>query len=72
MSERWKYQLKVGLPWGIFMTVFMAIFNMDEKPLTELVQTWFFYFQMAMFLVVGVFILGYSSWKSKIRREANK
>lgn len=72
MNERWKYQLKVGLPWGIFMTVFMALFNVNEKPLAELVQTWFFYFQMVMFLLVGVFVLGYSSWKSKTRRESNK
>lgn len=72
MNERWKYQLKVGLPWGIFMTVFMALFNMNDKPIADLVQTGFFYFQMIGFLLFGVFVLGYSSWKSKIRREANK
>lgn len=72
MNERWKYQLKVGLPWGVFMTVFMALFNMTEKPLVDLVQTGFFYFQMVGFLLFGIFVLGYSSWKSKIRREANK
>jgi len=72
MSERWKYQLKVGLPWGIFMSVVMAFFGVTDKPFIEQIQTGFFYFQMACFLIVGVFVLGYSSWKSKLRREGKK
>lgn len=72
MSERWKYQVKVGLPWGIFMTVFMALFGMGDKPFSEQIQSWVFYFQMSCFLLFGVFVLGYSSWKSKMRRESTK
>jgi len=72
MSERWKYQLKVGLPWGIFMSIVMVFFGVSDKPFMEQIQSGFFYFQMACFLIVGVFVLGYSSWKSKIRREGRK
>ena len=49
MSERWKYQIKTGLPWGIFMTVFMIL---------------------VAYILLGIFVLGYSSWKSKVKRES--
>ena len=69
MSERWKYQLKVGLPWGIFMSIIMVFFGVSDKLFMEQLQSGFFYFQMACFLIVGVFVLGYSSWKSKISKK---
>jgi hypothetical protein len=72
MSERWKYQLKVGLPWGIFMSVVMIFFGVNDRPFTEQIQSQFFYIQTVGFLLFGVFVLGYSSWKSKIRREGKK
>ena len=72
MSERWKYQIKVGLPWGIFMTVFLAVFGVNDKTFTEQIESGFFYFQMSIFLLFGVFILGYFSWNSKIKRENKK
>jgi hypothetical protein len=31
MSERWKYQLKMGGFWGVFMVVFMTLFELKEK-----------------------------------------
>lgn len=72
MSERWKYQVKVGGIWGLFMTVFMAFFGVSDKPVLEQMQSGFFYFQMVCFLTVGIFVLGYSSWKAKLKRDERK
>ena len=69
INERWKYQLKTGGFWGVFMTVFMALFQMNEKPLQEQVTSWQFYFRFVVFLAVGIFVLGYSSWKTKTKNE---
>jgi hypothetical protein len=33
MSERWKYQIKSGGLWGVFMVIFMTMFEISEKPL---------------------------------------
>ena len=35
MSERWKYQIKMGGFWGIFMVIFMTLFQLKEKNPTE-------------------------------------
>lgn len=68
MNERWKYQIKTGLPWGIFMTVFMILFEIRQVPFLEQVSKPFFYFKAFAYVAVGIFILGYSSWKSKIKK----
>jgi hypothetical protein len=71
MNERWKYQIKTGLPWGIFMTVFMILFEIRKVPFLEQVSKPFFYFKAVAYVAVGIFILGYSSWKSK-KKKHNK
>ncbi len=35
MSERWKYQIKMGGFWGIFMIIFMTLFELKENPFME-------------------------------------
>jgi len=69
MSERWKYQIKTGLPWGIFMTVFMILFEIKEVSFIDQVSQPFFYFKAVAYILLGIFVLGYSSWKSKIKRQ---
>ena len=71
MSERWKYQLKSGGLWGVFMIVFMTLFDIKEKPFTEQINSNSFYFRVFVYLVVGIFVLGYFNWKAKIKRENN-
>ncbi len=72
MSERWKYQLKVGLFWGLFMTVFMLFFEWKEKPVFEEITLPRFYVKLAVYLAVGIFGLGYFNWKAKIKQEKEK
>ncbi|OAB31405.1 hypothetical protein SAMN05444395_101619 [Flavobacterium fryxellicola] len=69
MSERWKYQIKTGLPWGIFMIVFMILFEIKEVSFIDQVSQPFFYFKAVAYILLGIFVLGYSSWKSKIKRQ---
>lgn len=69
MSERWRYQIKTGGFWGLFMIAFTTLFSIKEKPISGLITTPDFYFRCVGFLLFGVFFLGYSSWKAKIKRQ---
>lgn len=69
MSERWKYQIKMGGFWGIFMTVFMTLFELKEKPFMEQLSSPNFYIRAAIYLAVGIFGLGYYNWKQKMKSE---
>lgn len=65
MSERWKYQIKMGGIWGIFMTVFMTWFEVKQHPLAEQLVSPQLYIRLAGFLAFGIFILGYYTWKNR-------
>jgi hypothetical protein len=72
MSERWKYQLKSGGLWGVFMIIFMTLFEIKEKPFVEQINSYNFYFRAVVYLIIGIFVLGYFNWKAKIKRENNQ
>lgn len=65
MSERWKYQLKVGLFWGLFMALFNLFF--EEKPIKVQIVSPDFYLRAVVFILAGIFILGYINWKAKVK-----
>ena len=69
MTERWKYQTKTGGFWGVFMIVFTTIFALNEKSFETQIADSNFYLKAVAYLLFGVFVLGYSSWKAKIKRE---
>jgi hypothetical protein len=69
MSERWKYQIKTGLFWGIFMSVFNVLFDLQEKSISTQLSTANFYLRAVVFILVGIFLLGYINWKAKVKRE---
>ncbi|MFV5701553.1 hypothetical protein ACM55F_06740 [Flavobacterium sp. XS2P12] len=68
MSERWKYQIKTGGIWGVFMTIFMILFEIKEVPFLEQVSKTSFYIRAGAYIVLGIFVLGYFTWKSKNKR----
>lgn len=70
MSERWKYQLKMGGFWGVFMTVFMSLFDLQEKPLMEQITSYNFYLRAVVYIAVGVFVLGYFNWKQMQKNKS--
>ena len=71
MSERWKYQLKVGTFWGLFMVVFMTLMDWRTKPILNELTSPKFYIKLVIYLVVGIFGLGYFNWKAKKKQEEN-
>ena len=72
MSERWKYQIKSGGFWGLFMTLFMTFFEHKEATFAEQFTHPKFYFRAVIYLVMGIFVLGYFNWKAKVKNDAKK
>lgn len=72
MSERWKYQIKNGGLWGIVMNVPMLLFQLTEKSFMEQITSPKFYIRAAIWLVIGIFLIGYFNWKAKVKSETTK
>ncbi len=68
MSERWKHQIKIGIFWGLFMTVFNVLFELQEKPLNVQLTTPNLYIRLVVFTFFGIFLLGYFNWKGKQKK----
>lgn len=69
MSERWKYQIKMGGIWGLFMTVFNVLFDIKDTPLAAQLAAPAFYLKALAYILVGIFVLGYYTWKSKQKQN---
>ncbi len=69
MSKRWKYQIKVGLIWSFFfnLIITLATFDWDKKANFEEIFTLKYFFKLLIFVLSGIFIVGYSSWKAKTK-----
>jgi len=65
MSERWKYQIKSGGLWGVFMIIFNVLFEIREKPFLTQISNPNFYIKAFFYIVTGIFLLGYYNWKQK-------
>ena len=70
MSERWKYQIKTGGIWGLFMVVFMTLFELKEKPFMDQITSYNFYLRAVVYIGVGVFVLGYFNWKQMRKNKS--
>lgn len=70
MSERWKYQIKTGSFWGVFMTAFSVLFELQEKPLKMQLSNPSLYYKAVVFIVIGIFVLGYFNWKSRMKSQS--
>jgi len=69
MSERWKYQLRTGLPFGIILPIGLSLFEWFYTPFNEVFFTPKFFIRFLIFLVVGVFGVGYANWRKKLKDE---
>lgn len=69
MSDKWKYQIKSGGIWGLFMIVFTVLFEIKEKPLAVQLSSANFYIRAVAYLLIGIFVLGYFNWKSKVKQQ---
>lgn len=68
MSERWKYQIKTGAPWGGFMIIITLFFGLEENPFMSQIADSNFYIRSVGYILFGIFVLGYSSWKAKTKK----
>lgn len=69
MSERWKYQIKTGAPWGVFMIIITLFFGLKENPFMVQIADPNFYLRSVGYVLFGIFVLGYSSWKTKNKKK---
>ncbi len=69
MSERWKYQIKIGLFWGIIMMLLMALFDRQETPLQQQLTSSRFYVRGVVYILIGVFLLGYINWRGMQKKQ---
>ncbi len=69
MGERWKYQIIMGGVWGLFMIIFMVLFELKEKSFNQQFEDKNFYIRAVSFIFIGIFVLGYFSWNAKRKRE---
>ena len=67
MSERWKYQIRVGLFYGIVTTLLITIFDLFDKSFYESFFSMEFLRRIVIFILVGIFIVGYYNWKEKVK-----
>ncbi len=69
MTERWKYQIKSGGIWGLSMSAFIVLFKMKEQPIAEQLQHQEFWGKTIIYLIIGIFGLGYFNWKQKVKKD---
>jgi hypothetical protein len=71
MSERWKYQIKTGLPFGIVMPIIMTLFEWygTSETFAEAFFTMKFLIKLIVFMTIGVFLIGYSYWRERAKNE---
>jgi hypothetical protein len=71
MNKRWKYQIMTGGFWAIFMIV-LSTFFVENTPFQEQMKTQLFWIKFFSYFAFGIFVLGYVSWKAKLKREGIK
>ena len=68
ISDKWKYQISEGIWWGVFMST-IILFNKDNQSILKELIASKFYFKLAFFILIYVFVFGHFSWKLKLKRE---
>ncbi len=70
MSERWKFQLKTGLIWGLITTFIISAIDTFEMSLEGAFLSRKSLLRIFFMVLTGIFIVGYFSWKKKIKNES--
>jgi len=63
MSERWKYQIKSGLPFGLLLPIVLGLLDWYGTSFSEAFFTLKFLISLLVFLLGGIFVVGYYNWK---------
>ena len=72
MSTRWKYQLKTGLIWGTSFSIILQVFDLLEISFSQAFLSKRSLLRMLFFIVTGIFVVSYFSWKQKIKKEVTE
>jgi hypothetical protein len=70
MSERWKYQIRIGLFFGFFMSLFSTVFDCFDTSFKETFLPRIIILKVLIFFATGIFIIGYINWKKKNKNES--
>lgn len=71
MSERWKFQIKYGLIWGFMVSFIMVGLDLLEMTFEDAFLSKRNLFRMLFFVLSGIFVVSYFSWKKKIKKESS-
>lgn len=69
MSEKWKYQLKYGLIWGLLVSFITAALDLYSMTFQEVYLSEKNTIRTSSFILAGIFVVSYFSWKKKLIRE---
>jgi cytochrome c biogenesis factor len=69
MNERWKYQIRTGLPFGIMMPVVMTAMDWYGTSFGEAFFSMKFLVKLIIFVLGGIFVIGYFNWREKQKNE---
>jgi hypothetical protein len=72
MNERWGYQLATGVAWTLFMDICITTNKMYDCPILDQIMKLDFWINTLIYLVIGVFIIGYINWYFNIKRKKSK
>lgn len=71
MNERWKFQVKNGLIWGLIMSSCLAVFDVFEMSFEDPFLSKKTLFRTFYFVFTGIFLVCYFRWKKKTGIENN-
>ena len=71
MNERWKFQVKNGLIWGLIMSSCLAVFDIFEMSFEDAFLSKKKLLRTLYFVLAGIFLVSYFRWKKKTRKENN-
>ena len=69
MSERWKYQIKSGLFFGLAMSVIIGIWEVYISSFSEVFLNYRYYLRIGILTLAGIFFVGYFHWKEKQKQQ---
>ena len=69
MSQRWRFQFRSGLIFGLVYTIMMCLMN--ENSLEDQFSSTKFYIRILANILVGVFVIGYFMWKGQFKNHHN-
>lgn len=65
MNFCWKTAIRFGILWGVLMTVFSLMFDLQERTFDEITSSKYFWIKSVGYILVGIFPIGYFSYSGK-------